>query len=164
MYPQEGPVEIEYGENFVDGECPDLIKLLDLSVCVSLTTAAGYPAGGRLESVSEEEGGEETATYRLSCPWNYTAAGRLLSVVGVGLILIAIIACCCSGLLSLEMEGTQEEEEEGIKKREVKNFILSIWPQVSLLQRIFTISPILSFDQKIVYVHSVISVEGGGSE
>lgn len=140
MYPQEGPVEIEYGESFVDGEFPDLIKLLDLSVCVSLTTAPGYPAGGRLESVSEEEGGEETATYRLSCPWNYTVAGRLLSVAGVGLILIAIIACCCSGLLSLEMEGTQEEEE-GIKKREVKNFYikyLTIWPQVSLLQRIFT--------------------------
>jgi hypothetical protein len=92
----EGSVEIEYGESIVD--------------------ALGYAE--RLEDLQteaeeEEKGGDGVTTYRVSCPWGYTTGGRLLSLVGVGLILVAIVTCCCSGLL----ETTNQET--GTKKREV---------------------------------------------
>ena len=58
----------------------------------------------------------EMVTYRLSCPWSYTGARRLLAVLGLGLILVAIVSCCCSGILSDEAPSN---EEGGTTKSEV---------------------------------------------
>ena len=59
---------------------------------------------------------QDTSNYRLSCPWNYSAAGRLVTVVGVGLVVVAIVSCCFSGLLSEEEESSRQV---GSKKSEV---------------------------------------------
>ena len=94
----------------------DCIAGVVLSLSLSLTPgpSSSYE---RVESLpreeEEEEEGGEVSSYRLSCPWKYTATGRLLSVVGVGLVVVAVVACCCSGFLS------DEAEEEGTKRREV---------------------------------------------
>ena len=107
-------MEMEYGKNIFDGEFLYLaLELLHL-MCVLFLRAE------RLENTPEEEdeGEVAAATYRVSCPWNYTTSGRLLSLVGVGLMLVAILTCCCSGLLS--DEDNHQEEEVGTKKKEVR--------------------------------------------
>ncbi|CAI8012912.1 hypothetical protein GBAR_LOCUS8230, partial [Geodia barretti] len=96
----EGSVEIEYGESIVDG--------------------LGYAE--RLEDLQNrrrrkrrrgEMGRPHTACLVLG---STPREGGLLSLVGVGLILVAIVTCCCSGLLSDEVETTNQET--GTKKRE----------------------------------------------
>jgi hypothetical protein len=90
------------------------------SLCFTLSVSSGLGYAERLEDLQteaeEEKGGNGATTYRVSCPWKYTTGGRLLSLVGVGLILVAIVTCCCSGLLSDEVETTNQET--GTKKRE----------------------------------------------
>ena len=92
------------------------------SLCFTLSVSSGLGYAERLEDLQteaeeEEKRGDGATTYRVSCPWKYTTGGRLLSLVGVGLILVAIVTCCCSGLLSDEVETTNQETVT--KKREV---------------------------------------------
>lgn len=63
----------------------------------------------------EEPYASDTTTYRFSCPWktkHFAAAGRLLLFVAIGLIAVALFACCCASLMPEEEDKNTTEGEK----------------------------------------------------
>lgn len=81
----------------------------------------------------EEPYASDTTTYRFSCPWktkHFAAAGRLLLFVAIGLIAVALFACCCASLIP-------EEEDKNTTEGEVSLLepVLSVELMIPLTQK-----------------------------